>query len=180
MPWLSSSDVRQGAIAASTNRITQKAVSDTAISVVPAQSVVLVVWSGILRKFLPVAVTDRPAAINQDLRALAPGPSHDPRFVQQLLVAREGDVLQSCLKAGTTVESIDSAWFRSFEILLPTMEEQRAIAVVLSDMDAEIAALEARLSKARRLKRGMMQQLLTGKIRLPVADTPAPCAAMGD
>ena len=49
--------------------------------------------------------------------------------------------------------------------------EQRAIAAVLSDMDAEIAALERRLDKTRAIKQGMMQQLLTGAIRLPIPDT---------
>ncbi|MEI6310110.1 MAG: restriction endonuclease subunit S, partial [bacterium] len=44
--------------------------------------------------------------------------------------------------------------------------EQTAIATVLSDMDAEITALEARRDKTRALKRGMMQELLTGRIRL--------------
>ncbi len=44
--------------------------------------------------------------------------------------------------------------------------EQTAIATVLSDIDAEITALEARLSKARQIKRGMMQELLTGRTRL--------------
>ena len=46
------------------------------------------------------------------------------------------------------------------------IEEQKAIAEILSDMDAEITALEERLEKAKAIKQGMMQQLLTGKIRL--------------
>ena len=49
---------------------------------------------------------------------------------------------------------------------LPGLEEQRAIATVISDMDAEIAALEEKLAKARALKQGMMQALLTGEVRL--------------
>jgi type I restriction enzyme S subunit len=44
--------------------------------------------------------------------------------------------------------------------------EQTAIATVLSDMDAEMAALETKLAKARQIKQGMMQSLLTGRIRL--------------
>ncbi|MCB9495329.1 MAG: restriction endonuclease subunit S [Fibrobacteria bacterium] len=52
------------------------------------------------------------------------------------------------------------------EINLPTLPEQTAIAAVLSDMDAELEALEAKLDKARQIKQGMMQQLLTGKVRL--------------
>jgi type I restriction enzyme S subunit len=49
---------------------------------------------------------------------------------------------------------------------VPSVSEQIAIAAILSDMDAEIAALEAKLAKARQIKQGMMQELLTGRIRL--------------
>lgn len=52
------------------------------------------------------------------------------------------------------------------EVLYPPQPEQTAIAAVLSDMDAELAALEARRDKTRLLKQGMMQELLTGRIRL--------------
>jgi type I restriction enzyme S subunit len=55
---------------------------------------------------------------------------------------------------------------REVEILYPSHEEQAAIAAVLSDMDAEIAALEQRRDKTQAIKQGMMQQLLTGRIRL--------------
>jgi len=51
-------------------------------------------------------------------------------------------------------------------IRLPAVEEQTAIAAILSDMDAEIAALKTKLAKARQIKQGMMQELLTGRIRL--------------
>jgi type I restriction enzyme S subunit len=50
--------------------------------------------------------------------------------------------------------------------LPPTLIEQTAIAAVLSDMDAAIEALEAKLAKARLVKQGMMQALLTGRVRL--------------
>lgn len=56
------------------------------------------------------------------------------------------------------------------KLSLPTLPEQRAIVAVLTDMDAEIAALERRLDKTRAIKQGMMQQLLTGAIRLPIPD----------
>ena len=55
---------------------------------------------------------------------------------------------------------------RNFEVCLPRVDEQQAIASVLSDMDAEIAALERRRDKAKAIKQGMMQQLLTGRVRL--------------
>ena len=56
--------------------------------------------------------------------------------------------------------------YQNLELLVPDYEEQHAIAAVLSDMDAEIAALEQRRRKTTAIKQGMMQQLLTGKVRL--------------
>ncbi|GAB3216090.1 hypothetical protein GCM10027295_17420 [Pseudaeromonas pectinilytica] len=59
---------------------------------------------------------------------------------------------------------------RQLKFSLPTtVVEQTAIATILSDMDNELQALTQKLEKARALKQGMMQQLLTGKIRLPLA-----------
>lgn len=55
----------------------------------------------------------------------------------------------------------------AFKIQLPSRDEQTAIATILSDMDAEIQALEQRIGKTRQIKQGMMQELLTGKTRLP-------------
>jgi type I restriction enzyme S subunit len=55
---------------------------------------------------------------------------------------------------------------RTYPIILPPKEEQRAIATVLSDMDGEIAAIEARRAKTQAIKQGMMQELLTGRTRL--------------
>jgi type I restriction enzyme S subunit len=49
---------------------------------------------------------------------------------------------------------------------VPSIAEQTAIAAILSDMDAEISALEQKLAKARQIKQGMMQELLIGRIRL--------------
>lgn len=66
---------------------------------------------------------------------------------------------------------INSREYGSLRLPLPPLPEQNAIANVLSDMDAEIAALDQRLDKTRVVKQGMMQQLLTGAIRLPIPET---------
>ncbi|MDE5883391.1 MAG: restriction endonuclease subunit S [Muribaculaceae bacterium] len=69
--------------------------------------------------------------------------------------------------SGTKVCSISKPNLLSFTLTYPSeLEEQKAIAKVLTDMDEEISALEAKLKKYKQLKKGMMQQLLTGKIRL--------------
>jgi type I restriction enzyme, S subunit len=68
---------------------------------------------------------------------------------------------------GQTMASINTQILMGVKIILPpTRAEQTAIATILSDIDDEIVALEEKLVKARRLKQGMMQELLTGKTRL--------------
>ncbi len=73
--------------------------------------------------------------------------------------------LQNTVKA--TVDSLRLPTFQNFAVTLPhTFDEQSAIASVLTDMDAELAALERRREKTRALKQAMMQELLTGRTRL--------------
>ncbi|QZA82565.1 restriction endonuclease subunit S [Deefgea piscis] len=67
---------------------------------------------------------------------------------------------------GSTRKRIGLTELRNLEIFCPPLPEQIAIVTILSDMDAEITALEARRDKTRTLKQGMMQELLTGKTRL--------------
>ncbi len=68
---------------------------------------------------------------------------------------------------GATINQITNKTMKGIEIPLPKDEtERRAITAVLSDMDAEIQTLETRLAKARAVKEGMMQNLLTGRVRL--------------
>ncbi len=67
---------------------------------------------------------------------------------------------------GDAVVHISATALSSIQIVVPDLEEQTAIATILSDMDTELAALEARRDKTRALKQGMMQELLTGRIRL--------------
>jgi type I restriction enzyme S subunit len=67
---------------------------------------------------------------------------------------------------GDAVVHISSAALSSVEVTLPSHDEQSAIAAVLSDMDTELSALEARRGKTRALKQAMMQDLLTGRTRL--------------
>jgi len=70
------------------------------------------------------------------------------------------------LVSTTALPSLSGREIGAISVPLPPPDEQRAIATVLSDMDADIAVLEQRRDKTRAIKQGMMQQLLTGRVRL--------------
>jgi type I restriction enzyme, S subunit len=87
-------------------------------------------------------------------------------FLRQLYLTKE--VMKQIMdgSAGTTVGTYTISGAKKTEIPFPSLAEQAAIASILVDADAELAALEQRLAQSRNLKQGMMQELLTGRIRL--------------
>ena len=75
------------------------------------------------------------------------------------------------LVSTTALPSLSGRVLAAIELPLPSVPEQTAIATILSDMDTELAALQARRSKTQALKQAMMQELLTGRIRLVETET---------
>jgi len=88
------------------------------------------------------------------------------QFLNQIFSTNQWFNAISDLCGGTTHKRISRGALGRIEIQLPKIEEQIRIATILSDVDAEIAALETKLEKYKMIKLGMMQNLLTGKIRL--------------
>jgi type I restriction enzyme S subunit len=91
-------------------------------------------------------------------------PKADQTFLYYVLRSIEDDWSEHG-QTGSQM-NLNTNLIKGTEIRIPSLPEQTAIAAILSDMDAEIAALEAKLAKARQVKQGMMQELLTGKTRL--------------
>lgn len=87
-------------------------------------------------------------------------------FVYTLINAPEFRTKAANAGTGSTRKRIGLTELRNLELLCPSLSEQKAIATILSDMDSEITALEEKLAKTRQIKQGMMQELLTGRIRL--------------
>ena len=91
------------------------------------------------------------------------------KFLAYWFRSAAGRTLMTTLAQGSTRYNLSKESFRGAYVCIPpSLAEQKAIAEVLSDMDAEIEALEAKRAKYESIKQGMMQELLTGKIRLEV------------
>jgi type I restriction enzyme S subunit len=90
----------------------------------------------------------------------------DPLFLGYYLNTASINRQKASRGQGDAVVHIGASALAEVEGMFPSVPEQSAIAAILSDMDADIAALEEKLAKARNLKQGMMQELLTGRTRL--------------
>ena len=89
-----------------------------------------------------------------------------PQFYYYFFTSRNGRALMSTIVEGTNIKGVRASELKRLKVPLPQRIEQEGIATVLSDIDAEITLLETKLTKTRQLKQGMMQELLTGRIRL--------------
>ena len=111
------------------------------------------------------AIASKRSCLGRGVCAISAG--NDNRFMFHALVYAEP--AWALYEQGSTFTAVNSNEVRSFAIQWPTDSgERQAIARVLDDADKELASLQARLAKARAIKTGMMQQLLTGRTRLPV------------
>jgi type I restriction enzyme S subunit len=101
---------------------------------------------------------------SQAILGIQPKAELDNEFLYYFLSWRKA-IVKNLGQQGTQ-SNLNKSMVQDFRLGLPARDEQTAIAAVLSDMDAEIAALEARRAKTRDLKQAMMQELLTGRTRL--------------
>ena len=129
---------------------------------------VLVTKDGTIGKVALINKLDKPATLNSGVFVIRPiDNAFYPDFFYYLLCSRLFTDFLDQLSAGSTINHLYQKDFVHFTFSTPpTITEQAAIAAILSDMDAEIASLEQRRDKTRLLKQGMMQELLTGRIRL--------------
>ncbi|MFE8949054.1 restriction endonuclease subunit S [Streptomyces sp. NPDC007856] len=127
MPWVSSKDIKSSRLSSSTLTVTQKAIDETKLRVCPPGSVLVVVRSGVLAHTLPVAVTEVPVTINQDVKAFY---SEEPLLNEWLALflrmsARK--LLVSSRRDGTTVQSIQYPLLKGTLLPVPPIDQRRKL-----------------------------------------------------
>lgn len=129
---------------------------------------VLVTKDGTIGKIALIKSVPKPATLNSGVFVIRPiANSFHPEFFYYLLLSEIFSIFLSQLSAGSTINHLYQKDFVTFKYFTPkTIDEQKHIAKILSDMDNEIEELYVQLTKYKRMKQGMMQSLLTGKIRL--------------
>ena len=165
--WITSGELNYNVITDTIEHISADAVEKTNLRIHPAGTFLMAI-TGLEAAGTRGAcgIVGSPSTTNQSCMAIYPTAQLRTEFLYHYYVLR-GDELALKYCQGTKQQSYTAKLVRLLPIdLPPTPEEQTAIATVLSDMDAELAALEARRDKTRALKQGMMQELLTGRIRL--------------
>lgn len=163
IPWVAISDMtRAGKVITSTERnLTAIGLANSAAQMFPAGTVLYAMYASLGE----CSIAGVPLCSSQAILGIRPkSVCLDGTYLYYYLASLK-NVVRALGQQGTQA-NLNKGMVQDFRLNLPPVAEQRAIAAVLSDMDTELAALEARRDKTRLLKQGMMQELLTGKTRL--------------
>ena len=128
----------------------------------------LLTKDGTIGKVAYVADLTRPATLNSGVFLVKPiTDAYTAHFMFYVLESSVFKAFLQQLSAGSTINHLYQKGLVKFDLYVPpTKEEQEAIAGILFDMDSDIHRLEKKLSKYQKIKQGMMEELLTGKVRL--------------
>lgn len=160
IPWITSGDLNQRYIKNVKGKITELGLNNSSAKMVKKGALLIALYGATAGV---TAITKIDAAINQAILAIIPKNDHVD-FLFHYFELHKNWLINTYTQGGQPNLSGDIV--KSIEFPIPAFEEQTAIAQVLSAMDAEISTLEQQVNKTRNLKQGMMQELLTGRIRL--------------
>lgn len=160
IPWATVKDFASFHPHGTQEYITKEGLNNSSSNLIPAGTLIISTRMAIGQ----AVIYKVDICINQDLKGLFLKHFVNTEYLYYWIQFHTDDINE--LSNGSTVKGLSITDLKAIPIKLASLEEQQAIATVLSDMDAEIEALEQRLEKTKQIKQGMMQQLLTGRVRL--------------
>lgn len=162
IPWVSISDMTKGGkvIERTDRNLTELGFTNSAAQIFPAGTILYAMYASLGE----CSIAGIPLCTSQAILGIRPREKLHGEFLFYYLTSLKATV--KTLGQQGTQANLNKGMVQNFRLSLPTVEEQTAISTVLSDMDAELTALDARRDKTRALKQGMIQELLTGRIRL--------------
>ena len=164
--WVKTLDLRNTELFATSEYVTELALNETSLRVYQAGTVLVAMYGG-FQQIGRTGLLRIPAAVNQAITAVQPsGETLDSEYLLATLNYRVG-YWRKVASSSRKDPNISSQDIKRFPIAYPALPEQRAIAKALSDVNALITALDRLIAKKRDIKQATMQQLLTGKTRLP-------------
>lgn len=164
IPWITTSKIDFGVIKEADQFITEEGLKHSAAKLLPAGTLLIALY-GQGKTRGKVGVLGMPAATNQACASIALQEGVSQEFILHYLTSRYEEIRNSS-NSGSQ-ENLNGNIVKGISVVFPPYSEQRAIATALSDVDALLAALDQLLAKKRDIKLATMQQLLTGKTRLP-------------
>lgn len=165
--WITSKDMKSAVIEDTLMKVNEIGVKNSSANYIEKPAILVVMRSGILRRTFPVAMVKKPFTVNQDLKAIVPD-KDDLEFLFWMLLSNERRILDSCMKNGTTVESINSNALKAFAFKCPTLPEQHEIVRLIDDLlareNSAQQATEQALASIDLMKKSILARAFRGEL----------------
>lgn len=155
IPWVSSKDMKTDILYDSQIKINQLGVDNSTAKMVPINSVIMVIRSGILKHTLPVAINAVPITVNQDLKVFIPSKRILPIFLMHQFKMLEKDILSGV--RAVTADNIEFDSLKKREIIVPPIDLQEQFATFVEQTDKSKLAIQESLAELETLKKALMQ-----------------------
>ena len=156
VPWVSSKDMKTDILTDSQIKINQLGVENSTAKMVPVNSVIMVIRSGILKHTLPVAINAVPITVNQDLKVFIPNERIIARFLAVQFKMHEQDILTGV--RAVTADNIEFNSLKQRELIVPPIELQQEYVSFLEQVDKSKVAVQKALEEMQLLFDSLMQQ----------------------
>ena len=165
IPWVSPKDMKRPRLDYVTDHISQEAL-ESGSKLAPAGSVFVVVRGMILAKTVPVALATVPMAINQDMKAIVPGPKLRSDFLLYALETLRDNLFKKVGRSGHGTCTLMGHEVAAFKIPLPDMESQEEIASAIQNLERKKELHEQKRTSLQDLFRTLLHELMTAKTRV--------------
>ena len=156
IPWVSSKDMKSDVVTDSQIKINRLGLDNSTAKMVPINSVIMVIRSGILKHTLPVAINAVPITVNQDLKVFIPGEHVLTRFLAVQFKMHEKDILSGV--RAVTADNIEFDSLKQRELIVPPIELQHEYVFFLEQIDKSKVEVQKALDKAQLLFDSLMQK----------------------
>ena len=173
IPWVSPKDMKRDQISDAEDHVTEDAVTDSALHMIPANSVLVVVRGMILAHSFPVAITTEPVTINQDMKAIQCGPLLNPHFLQAVFQGLASALVSLTDESAHGTKKLDTEVLAKFEIPLPPIQEQQSIVSFINIGLSKLNALHGRATQTidllKERRAALITAAVTGQLDIPEA-----------
>ena len=162
IPWATVKDFTKKRLTATQESITQEGLKNSSSNLIPKGTIIISTRMAVGK----AVIFDKDVTINQDLKALFPKPFINTEYLLQWFDFKL-DLIEA-LGIGSTVKGIRLEILRNISFLTPPLDEQIEISTILNSIENQIYIKNQEITKIRSIKKSLMQDLLTGKVRVKV------------
>lgn len=120
-------------------KITEQALQESSVKMIPPFSVIFVVRGSILYRRVPIAVNRMPCTVNQDMKVIVPRPGLRADYLARLMISKSQDLLAMVGVAGNTAGKLETSRWKALEVLIPIESVQVKIVSLFEKVDGIIS-----------------------------------------